>query len=70
MTTLDPSTVRGIVLTRPVVGRTMTLPIGTHLVALRAGGPLTPTGEGTWVCAWNGLEVRVFGRPALCVVQS
>ena len=64
MTTLDPSTVGGIVLTRPVVGRTMTLPIGTHLVALRAGGPLTPAGEGVWVCAWNGREVRVYGRPA------
>ena len=64
MTTLDPSTVRGIVLTRPVVGRTMTLPIGTHLVSLRAGGPLTPAGEGVWVCAWNGREVRVHGKPA------
>ena len=64
MTTIDPSTVRGIVLTRPVVGRTMTMPIGTHLVALRAGGPLKADGEGMWWCAWNGREVRVCGRPA------
>ena len=63
MTTIDPSTVGGIVLTRPVEGRTMTLPIGTHLVALRAGGPLTPAGEGMWWCAWNGREVRVQGKP-------
>lgn len=44
-------------LTRPVVGRTMTLPVGTRLVGVhKAQG-------GLWVVLFNGAQFRAYAEP-------
>ena len=41
-------------LTRPIKGRTMTLPAGTRLVGLY------PVEDGRWVVVFNGAQFRVW----------
>lgn len=48
-----------IATTKPITGRTMTLPAGTRLVgAYRLA-------DGRWVCQWNGRRLVVHGAPVV-----
>jgi hypothetical protein len=44
-------------LTRPVVGRTMTLPVGTRLVGVHK------VQKGLWVVLFNGAQFRAHAEP-------
>lgn len=48
-----------VALTRPVVGRTMTLPVGTRLVGLY------PAGDGLWLVLFNGARFRAHAEPVV-----
>jgi len=52
-----------VALTRPVVGRTMTLPVGTRLVGVHRVLGLNGKQSGLWVVLFNGRQFRAHAEP-------
>lgn len=53
-----------VALTRPIVGRTMTLPVGTRLVGLYKSD------DGRWVVLFNGARFRAHAEPVVIPQKS